>query len=69
VLIVWIFNNTSPSVFATIVFHTMINVCDFMFPNYGSDYNPEVFAIIIGIIATAVIILWGPGTLARYRFQ
>ena len=69
VLIVWIFNNTSRSVFATIIFHAMINVCDFMFPNYGSDYNPEVFAIIIGIIATAVVILWGPGTLARYRFN
>ena len=69
VLIVWIFNNTSQSVFAAIVFHAMINVCDFMFPNYGSDYNPEVFAIIIGIIAAAVVILWGPGTLARYRFS
>jgi len=67
VLIVWIFNNTSRSVFGTIVFHAMINVCDFMFPNYGSAYNPEIFAIIIGIIATAVTILWGPGTLARYR--
>ena len=69
VLIVWIFSNTSQSVFGAIVFHTMINVCDFMFPNYGSGYNPEVFAIIIGIIAAAVTILWGPETLARYRFQ
>lgn len=67
VLIVWIFNNTSRSVFGAIVFHAMINVCDSMFPNYGSSYNPEIFAIIIGIIAAAVTIIWGPRTLARYR--
>jgi hypothetical protein len=67
VLIVWIFNNTSGSVFAAILFHSTVNVCDFMFPNYGSNYDPEVFAIIITVIATIVVARWGPGKLARYR--
>jgi hypothetical protein len=49
VFIVWIFNNTSGSVFAAISFHTMVNICDFIFPNYGSNYDPEVFAIIIAV--------------------
>lgn len=64
VLIVWIFNNTFGSVFAAISFHTMVNVCDFMFPNYGSHYDPAVFAVIIAVIAAVVVARWGPGTLA-----
>jgi membrane protease YdiL (CAAX protease family) len=67
VLIVWIFNNTSSSVFAAIAFHTMVNVCDFMFPNYGSHYDPEVFAIIVAATVIIVVACWGPGTLAGYR--
>jgi uncharacterized protein len=67
VLIVWIFNNTSGSVFAAISFHTMVNICDFMFPNYGSNYDPEVFAIIIAVIVTIVVACWGPRTLAGYQ--
>jgi CAAX protease family protein len=69
VLIVWIFNNTSKSVFAAILFHAIVNVCDFMFPNYGSDYNPEVFAIIILVVVAIVVTGWGPGTLARHRLR
>jgi membrane protease YdiL (CAAX protease family) len=68
VIIVWIYNNTVKSVFATILFHAMINVSLFMFPNYGSHYNPFVGAIFIILTVVIVVFFWGTKTLARYRY-
>jgi uncharacterized protein len=68
VLIVWLYNNTGRSVFATILFHTTSNLSTFLFPNGGSHYDPWVTGPILAIVATIVTILWGPHTLARYRF-
>jgi membrane protease YdiL (CAAX protease family) len=68
VLIVWLYNNTVRSVFATILFHTTSNLSTFLFPNGGSHYDPWVTGPILAIVATIVTILWGPRTLARYRF-
>ncbi|MEJ7685149.1 MAG: CPBP family intramembrane glutamic endopeptidase [Segetibacter sp.] len=64
VIIVWFYNNTGKSVFAVILFHTMSNVRTFVFPNYGSHYNPVVTGAIMTIIAVIVTFLWGPKTLA-----
>jgi membrane protease YdiL (CAAX protease family) len=68
VLIVWLYNNTGRSVFATILFHTTSNLSTFLFPNGGSHYDPWVTGPILAIVATIVTILWGSHTLARYRF-
>jgi len=68
VIIVWIYNNTVKSVFATILFHAMMNVSMFMFPNYGSHYNPFVEAIFIILTVVIVVFFWGTKTLARYRY-
>jgi uncharacterized protein len=67
ILIVWLYNNTGGSVFATILFHTMFNLSTFLFPNRGSHYDPWVTGSILAILATIVTILWGPRTLARSR--
>jgi uncharacterized protein len=66
VLIVWIYNNTGRSVFATIVFQATANVSQFLFPNYGSHYDPFVVGLILAFAAATVVFLWGPETLARY---
>ena len=68
VIMVWIYNNTGKSVFATVLFHVMINVSMFMFPNYGSHYNPFVAAIFIILTVVIVVFFWGTKTLARYRY-
>lgn len=68
ILIVWIYNNTRKSVLAAILFHDMFNVSEFLFPNYGSHYDPVVSGIITGIVAAVVAFLWGPKTLAQYRY-
>lgn len=68
VIIVWIFNNTGKSVFGAITFHAMLNVSEMLYPNYGSYYDPFLASIVLGVGVVAVIVLWGPKTLARYRF-
>jgi NADH:ubiquinone oxidoreductase subunit H len=68
IIMVWIYNNTGRSVFATIVFHTMDNVSFSLFPNYGSHYDPFFVWFVITIAAVMVTFIWGPKTLARYRY-
>lgn len=66
--IVWLYNNTGKSILAGILFHAMINVSEFSFPNYGSHYDPFISGIIFGVAVAIVVFLWGPRTLTRYRF-
>jgi membrane protease YdiL (CAAX protease family) len=68
ILTVWLYNNTGESAFATVLFHAMVNVSVFMFPNYGSHYDPFLTLLISVVIAAVAIVLWGPDTLARYRY-
>lgn len=65
IIMVWIFNNTGKSVFAMVLFHTMINMNPFLFPNY----DPFIFAILLIIISIAVTYLWGTKTLAEYKYS
>ena len=72
VLIVWIYNNTGKSLFACILFHTMLNIGRPLFPqddmhNPLVDY-PYIHYSVIAIIASIVVFLWGSKTLARYRY-
>ncbi|MGB9928591.1 MAG: CPBP family intramembrane glutamic endopeptidase [Methanosarcina sp.] len=68
VLIVWIYNNTGKSLFATSFFHDMDNVSWALFPNNGSHYDPEVTGIITASTMISVVFLWGVKTLAKYRY-
>ena len=68
VLTVWLYNNTGRSLFAGIVFHAMNNLSFALFPNYGSHWDPAVAGVITAIVAVIVTFLWGPRTLARYRY-
>ena len=68
ILIVWLYNNTGKSVLAAILFHDMVNVSEFSFPNYGSHYDPLISDAIMVVIVVIVTLFWGPETLARYRY-
>jgi len=68
ILIVWLYNNTGKSLFAAILFHAMDNVSFSLFPNYGSHYDSAITGAITAVIAVIVTFLWGPKTLARYRY-
>lgn len=72
VLIVWIYNNTGKSLFACILFHTMLNLGRPLFPkdemhNPLVDY-PDIHYSMIAITAVIVIFLWGSKTLAQYKY-
>lgn len=67
-VIVWLYNNTGKSLLAGILFHAMINVSEFSFPNYGSQYDPFISAIIFTLAAAIVVFLGGSRTLTRFRF-
>jgi len=68
VLIVWIYNNTQKSLFAAILVHDMDNVSVYsLFPD-TEQYVPAVTATVTALTVVLVTALWGPRTLARYRF-
>jgi hypothetical protein len=64
---VWIYNNTSKSVFATILFHAMYNMATVQLPSYGWYYDPSVALIVTAVPAAIIPFLWGPKTLDRFR--
>ncbi|MFZ1676763.1 MAG: CPBP family intramembrane glutamic endopeptidase [Saprospiraceae bacterium] len=71
VLIVWIYNNTGKSLFACILFHTMLNLGRPLFPkdeihNPLVDY-PYVHYSMIAFTAVIVIFLWDSKTLTRFK--
>lgn len=72
VLIVWIYNNTGKSLFACILFHTMLNLGRPLFPkdeihNPLVDY-PYIHYSFFALTAVIIVFFWGSKTLARYRF-
>jgi len=68
VLIAWLYNNTGKSIFAVITFHAMVNIGQLVWPFYGSYYDPFIPFILLAVTAAIVTFLWGPKTLARYRY-
>lgn len=68
VIMVWLFNNTGKSVFAMALFHMTLNVGWQLFPVNGSFFDPRVTGLSMAAVATIVVIVWGPRTLARYRY-
>lgn len=68
VIIVWLFVNTGQSVFIAVLFHTAINMPWGIFPDYGSYYDPFVMCVILAPVAGIAAALWGPSTLARFRY-
>jgi membrane protease YdiL (CAAX protease family) len=68
ILMVWLYNNAGQSVFAVLSLHAMVNVAEFMFPNYGSHFDPFLALLLSAVVAAIAIVVWGPDTLSRYRY-
>jgi uncharacterized protein len=67
VIIVWLCNNTGRSVFIAVIFHIMMNLSEYMFPNYGSHYDPFLTFVILAAVAATIIVFWGPQKLEGRR--
>ncbi|MBT3754872.1 MAG: CPBP family intramembrane metalloprotease [Candidatus Cloacimonetes bacterium] len=61
-IFVWIFNHTGESVFAMIVFHTVYNVTNGVFPNYQvkSPAGVIITTIIVFLTALIIYLFWHP---------
>jgi len=68
VLITWIYNNTGKSVLAAACVHTMSNLGAFLFPNFGSHYDPAMTCVLTCLAVGIAVYGWGPRTLANWRF-
>jgi membrane protease YdiL (CAAX protease family) len=64
ILMVWIYNNAGKSVFLAILYHAMYNVCTMLFPGY----DPVIVTLTLIALAVSITIVWGPKTLADYRY-
>lgn len=68
IIIVWLYNNSGKSLITAILCHTTVNMSEYLFPNYGSNYDPFYFGIFLIITAFIITYLWGTKTLVQFRF-
>jgi membrane protease YdiL (CAAX protease family) len=70
VLIAWVYNNSGRSVFAATLFHAVGNALMITLPDTSTTgaLGPAISCGLVLSAAIVVTLLWGPHTLARYRF-
>lgn len=68
IIMVWLYNRAGKSLFAAVLFHTMINLSLFLFPTYGSHYSPLAGAGLLMLTVVVIAFFWkrpvprlGPG--------
>jgi hypothetical protein len=56
--------------FAVVVFHAMTNIGEVVWPFYGTTgyCDPFITFVLLAVTAAIVTFLWGPATLARFRY-
>lgn len=59
IVTVWFYVNGRRSVFIAALFHAMSNVAFFMFPNFGSHYDPAYFIWVMAAAAGAILLVYG----------
>lgn len=71
ILIAWAYNNAGKSVFAAVVFHATTNALMVALPDTTTTgiSGAIIYCSLVVSAAVAVTLLWGPQTLARYRFS
>jgi len=73
VLFVWVYNNSGKSLFSMALFHWTFGLFWSLWPQDNLQkavpfYDPRICAIIVIIYTLLVVFLWGPKTLAKYRY-
>lgn len=74
VLMAWVYNNAGKSLFAMDLLHPGLFVWWYLWPVTGAGlsmpalYDPRRLALVAIALAATVTYLWGPKTLAQYRY-
>ncbi len=66
-IFVWFYNSTGKSVMATILVHATTNVGEFLFPNYGSHYDPSIFAILVWLTTLVLFVAARAKTRSQHK--
>jgi len=74
VLFVWIYNNSGQSLFSMALCHWTFGIFWILWPQENLQqavpfYRPEIAVGVAMFYVLVVVTLWGPKTLARWRFQ
>ena len=72
ILYIWLYNNTGKSAFGVILLHAIGNTGRSVFPGGRSNFELADAAVgyyFIAITVIIIIFLWGPKTLARFRYD
>ena len=70
ILFTWIYNNTGNSFFATLLFHTMVNLSTYVvFPVFETQTGPFYYLISILVAAIIILAIFGPKRLVREKKQ
>ena len=69
IVTVWLYVNAGRSAFVAALFHAMCNVGYFLFPNFGSHYDPGATFAVLFTATVVIVLLWGPSSLRRFRLQ
>jgi hypothetical protein len=69
IIMVWLYNNAGKSVFAAAFFHMTVNLTWQLFPVNGSYYDPAITGLIQVCVATVVVAIWGPRSLASPKLS
>ncbi len=56
ILMVWLYNTSGESVFGISAFHAMTNVSWQIYPVQGSYFDPEVAALVAGVVAVPIVV-------------
>jgi len=65
VVMVWLYVNTGRCLFAVVLFHALDNLSSFLFPAWGSHYDPKLTAILLIFAGLALVLRSDPRTLQR----
>lgn len=64
VVLSWIYANAGPGILAVTACQASSNVAWSVFPNHGSHFDPVVAGVLAAAVAVAVVLAFGPRTLA-----
>lgn len=68
IVMFWIFNNTNKSIFAMILFHSMINLSPYLLSVHYVNYNPSILLASLIICTVTIVLFRRTDDFSRSRF-
>jgi membrane protease YdiL (CAAX protease family) len=65
ILLTWLFNNTGGSILVSLLFHTLFNLSNDMFPALKTQTGSMLFIVFFLVVVFIVVAVWGPKRLVR----